>query len=102
MCSQPNSTFLPGSTQAVEKQSLRSHELSNSSGPVSILRGEAIYLRLLNLWHAVTSQTPGPTRMIVRQCPHCGALAASPDGVLLETWQRVHRCQVREQADDIL
>lgn len=93
MCSQPNSTFLPGSTQAVEKQSLRSHELSNSSGPVSILRGEAIYLRLRNLWHAVTSQTPGPSSMIVRQCPRCGALAASQDEALLRNWERIHRCR---------
>jgi hypothetical protein len=102
MYSQPNSTFLPDSTQAAEEQSLRPHELPNSTGPGNILNGEAIYLRLLNLWHAATSQTPSPSRMIVRQCPYCGALSASPDAALLRNWARVHLCQGRQHSEDAL
>jgi hypothetical protein len=102
MYSQLNSTFLPDNTQAAEEQPVQSDELPSSSGPDSIFSGEAIYLRLLNLWRAATCQTPGPNRLIVRRCPQCGALSASPDDALLRNWELIHCCSGRRHVQDVL
>lgn len=100
MYSPPSSTFGSDRTPAAEQQCLPPDDLSNSTEPVRTPGGQGIYVRLLNLWHAATSRTPGPSRMIVQQCPRCGALSASPDGALLQTWLRIHCCEARQWGKD--
>lgn len=102
MYSPSSSTFWSDNTPEVEQQALPPDKLSNSADPIPTFYGAGIYLRLLNLWHAAISRMPGPSRLMVQQCPRCGALSASPDEALMRNWERIHCCPGRRHVQDAL